>query len=135
MSRRFLLAVGVTAALAGCGSAHPTSDRDQIRDVAALVYGALTSNHPEGACKYALKEKDCLRGLGTVKALHISLKDLIPDDWRTRIATAPVYVDKRRNAASLQITSRQKNVKTFEKVNFRKVNGSWLVVENTSNNG
>jgi len=91
VARVVLLAV-FPLALVACGGRSPESE---VRDTARAVAEAVTSPHPERACKHMLDREACVGAVAVANSLHIEVSAAVgmPDDWRSKLRDARISVD------------------------------------------
>lgn len=83
----------IAAAITACGTSNQPENKVMATETAALE--ALTSDHPERACKYLTSPQACLDSVATARAMGLDVTAVlgVPDDWRSRLEKSRVTVN------------------------------------------
>jgi len=91
LAARVVLLAVFPLVLVACGGRSP---EDRVRDTARAAAEAMTSSHPERACKYMVDRDGCVGSVALANSLHLEVAAAvgIPDDWRSRLRDARIKV-------------------------------------------
>jgi hypothetical protein len=122
------IAAAAALALAACGGSgsggsalSSGTPEQQIRALEVTSIADVLGDDPQSACKLTTRPADCVTGFAEAKAMGLKIQDMVPANWRNRVASATVTVSGDSATISPIVGSHPQH--------FVRQDGRWLIVQ------